>query len=201
MAEQQVSTDILQIGEKLKYFRKLRSLSIRVLAEKAGISPNTISLIESNASSPTVATLQNIANVLDIPLAAFFTNKEQEQDIVFIKAKEHNKQVSPGLSVGVLPAQILDRRVQVMHFEIAPGASSGNESLVHPGDEMVLCLEGDLDYVVNDHIYHLKKEDSLAFKAHLPHAWFNRSGAETHFLVMITTETDQSFRSHMQTAE
>jgi len=198
MAEPHVNTtQSHEIGEKLKSFRKAHGLSIRVLAEKASLSPNTISLIESSASSPTVATLQTIANVLDIPLSAFFTNPEPEDDVVLIKAQDQDKQVTPGLSVSVFPSHVLDHRVRVMHFAIGPGASSGNESLVHPGDELVMCLQGELEYVVMDRVYRLKKQDSLAFKAHLPHSWYNRSQAETHFLVLITTETDLSFRAHV----
>lgn len=190
-----------EIGEKLRFFRKSKGLSIRVLAEKAGVSPNTISLIESNSTSPTVATLQALANVLDVPLSAFFTHDEKDEEVILIKALEQDEEVARGLNVSVFPTSILNQRVRVMHFSIAPGMESGNEALVHPGDELVLCLEGELEYVVKDRIYRLAEEESLAFKANLPHSWRNRSRAETRFLVMVTTETDQSFRSHMQPAE
>lgn len=189
------------IGEKIRSLRKAHKLSIRVLAQKAGLSPNTISLIESNSTSPTVATLQTIANVFDVPLATLFTNAEQEAEIILIKAQDREKQVTPGLSVSVYPGGVLDQRVRVMHFAIGPGVSSGNESLVHPGDELVLCLQGELEYVVQDRVYRLKKHDSLAFKANLPHSWFNRHQAASHILVLITTEPDQTFRSHIQPVE
>lgn len=189
------------ISEKIRFLRKAHKLSIRVLAQKAGLSPNTISLIESNATSPTVATLQTIANVFDVPLAAFFTNADQEAEIILIKAQDQSKQVTPGVSVSVFPGNVLNQRVRVMHFTINPGMSSGNESLVHPGDELVICMQGELEYVVQDRIYRLKQHDSLAFKANLPHAWTNRSQADCRFLVLITAEPDQAFRSHIRPLE
>jgi uncharacterized cupin superfamily protein len=70
--------------------------------------------------------------------------------------------------------------------------------MVHPGDELVICTQGELEYRVKDTIYNLKEQDSLAFNAGSPHSFYNRSRAETHFLVLITTETDQAFRFHMQ---
>jgi transcriptional regulator with XRE-family HTH domain len=186
------------MGERLRALRKSQGYSIRVLAEKAGVSPNTISLIESNTTSPTVATLQTIANVLVVPLSAFFTSDEQTEEVIQIKGTEHERQVAPGLRVSVFPASVLDQRVRVMYFTIQPGIGSGNEPLVHPGDELVFCLQGELEYVVKDRVYRLKKQESLAFEASLPHSWYNRSQGETHFLVLVTTETDQSFRSHIQ---
>jgi transcriptional regulator with XRE-family HTH domain len=185
------------IGKRLRYFRKSRAFSIRLLAEKASLSPNTISLIESNSTSPTVGTLQTIANVLDIPLAAFFVEPNQEEEIILVNELAQKKEVTPGIKVSVYPRQVLDNRIQVMHFSVEPGGSSGSDPLVHPGDELVLCFEGEIDYIVNERVFKLKREDSLGFKGNLPHSWVNNSQSEAHFLVLITTEYDQSYRSHI----
>jgi transcriptional regulator with XRE-family HTH domain len=186
------------IGEKLRLFRKERGLSIRVLAERAGLSPNTISLIENNSASPTVTTLYTIANVLDIPLSAFFIEDENGEEVRLVRAQDRERTVIPGVKVSVLPGDILDRRVHILHFVVEPGKGSGNDQMVHPGDELVICTQGELEYRVKDTIYNLKEQDSLAFNGSFHHSFFNRSRAETHFLVMITTETDQAFRFHMQ---
>lgn len=199
MAEQKGSIpQPLGIGEKLRLFRKERGLSIRVLAERAGLSPNTISLIENNSASPTVTTLYTIANVLDIPLSAFFIEGENGEEVRLIKAQDRERTVTPGVKVSVLPGDVLDRCVHILHFVVEPGKGSGNDQMVHPGDELVICIQGELEYRVKDTIYNLKEQDSLTFNAGFPHSFYNRSQAETHFLVLITTETDQSFRFHMQ---
>ncbi len=186
------------IGEKLRAFRKERRYSIRVLAERAGLSPNTITLIENNNASPTVTTLYSIANALDIPLSAFFIEDENNNDLHLIQAQDREKVVMPGLKVSVLPGKILDQRVHVLHFTVEPGQGSGSEQMIHPGDELVICTQGELEYRVKDSIYTLKEQDSLAFNGSYPHSFYNRSQAETHFLVLITTETDQTFRFHVQ---
>lgn len=186
------------IGDKLKTFRKERKLSIRVLAERAGLSPNTITLIENNNASPTVTTLHSISNALDIPLSAFFIEDTNGQDVYYFQAQEHEKILMPGLKVSVLPRIILDQRVHALQFTVEAGKGSGNEQMVHPGEELVICTRGELEYRVNDTIYQLKEQDSLAFDGSNPHSFFNRSQVETHFLVLITTETDQSFRFHLQ---
>jgi transcriptional regulator with XRE-family HTH domain len=184
------------VGEKLRSFRKERGLSIRVLAERAGLSPNTISLIENNSASPTVTTLYSIANVLDIPLSAFFIEKEPEEEVRLVSFLDRVRSVAPGIDVSVLPENFLDRRAHILHFVIEPGKSSGNDQMVHPGEELVICFRGELEYRVKNSIYKLSERDSLAFSADFPHSFHNRSQSETEFLVLISTEADQTFRFH-----
>ena len=58
----------------LGYVPSVRSegLPQRMLAERAGVSPNTISLIERDETSPSVATLQQLAAALDVKMSYFF---------------------------------------------------------------------------------------------------------------------------------
>jgi transcriptional regulator with XRE-family HTH domain len=199
MADQNRSTfEPHGVGEKLRAFRKERGLSIRVLADRAGLSPNTISLIENNSTSPTVTTLYSIANVLDVPLSAFFVEDENGEEVRLVRAHDNERTVIPGVKVSVMPGDVLDRRVHILHFVVETGKGSGDDQMVHPGDELVICIQGELEYRVKDTIYNLKEQDSLAFNAGFPHSFYNRSRTETHFLILITTEADQAFRFHVQ---
>lgn len=57
---------------KLKIERTKKGLSQERLAELAGVSPSTISLIERGVQSPTVETVGAIAKALDIELYKLF---------------------------------------------------------------------------------------------------------------------------------
>ena len=50
----------------LRHWREQRGLSVRALAERAGVSYPTISRIESGRMSPTVEMLEKLAKALDI---------------------------------------------------------------------------------------------------------------------------------------
>lgn len=65
--------DSFQIGEQIKYYRKLKKLSQENLALSAGVNPAFVGYIERGIKSPTVTTLQKIANALDISLAELFS--------------------------------------------------------------------------------------------------------------------------------
>ena len=65
------------LGDKLRHLRSERNISQRDLARLAGLSPNSISLIERDETSPSVATLQSLASALNIRMSYFFEEEAQ----------------------------------------------------------------------------------------------------------------------------
>lgn len=59
------------VGDYIKDIRKGNKMSVRVLAEKTGLTIGYISNIEKNRSSPTLSTLNKICDALNIPLSEF----------------------------------------------------------------------------------------------------------------------------------
>ena len=67
----------MRVHLRIQKFRQQRGLSQRGLAEKAGISAAGLSQIESGQASPSVATLEKLADALGSPMASFFTEQEE----------------------------------------------------------------------------------------------------------------------------
>jgi transcriptional regulator with XRE-family HTH domain len=65
----------VDIGNRLRHVRLMHNLSQRELAKRAGVTNSTISLIESNASNPSVGALKRILDGIPIGLAEFFSGK------------------------------------------------------------------------------------------------------------------------------
>lgn len=61
-----------RVGSRLKEFRKTRELTQEALAEAADRSVDAISALERGLVLPSFETLERLAVVLDVPLAAFF---------------------------------------------------------------------------------------------------------------------------------
>lgn len=53
-------------GENIKKIRKRKNMTGKRLAELAGYAPSFISEIEHNKTTPTISTLENIAQALDV---------------------------------------------------------------------------------------------------------------------------------------
>ncbi|MCP5007346.1 MAG: response regulator [Planctomycetes bacterium] len=62
----------LKIGRKLREIRKERKLTLKQLAERAGISVSLISQIERAESAASISTLNKIVSILNIKLGALF---------------------------------------------------------------------------------------------------------------------------------
>lgn len=63
------------IGEKIKKDRLLQNMSLRDLAKKSGVSKTTLSDIENNKTNPTMATLEKIADALEINIEFWFRSE------------------------------------------------------------------------------------------------------------------------------
>ena len=52
-------------------------------------------------------------------------------------------------------------------------AHSGGKAMEHPGEELVLLLEGKLEFEVDGETFSLAAGDSLHFRTDRPHRWRN----------------------------
>ena len=77
----------MELGEKLKYFRESKKMSIYRLAQEADISQGHISDLENGRNQPTIDTLKRLIAPLGITLAEFF-NEDNEISVLTEKEKE-----------------------------------------------------------------------------------------------------------------
>jgi len=108
----------VDIGQRLRKMREARGLSQRELAAKAGLTNGTISLIEKNRTSPSVASLKSLLDAIPISMAEFFaTFDDDTAPQVFYRAAEFTE-VSPGTQGQVSLRQLgnaADHALQVLH--------------------------------------------------------------------------------------
>ena len=56
----------------------------------------------------------------------------------------------------------------------------------HSGHEFVLCLRGQLEYVIDNQEYLLESGDSLLFSGSLEHKWRNPGNIVTTALILLS---------------
>ncbi|MBX6353214.1 MAG: helix-turn-helix transcriptional regulator [Thermoflavifilum sp.] len=57
------------LGERVKYYRQLRNLSVRELAKRAGVSVSYIYAIEAGSRGHNIVKLEQIAKALGVSLS------------------------------------------------------------------------------------------------------------------------------------
>lgn len=176
----------VNVGSRMAELRQERNFSIRALARASGLSANALSMIERGRTSPSVSTLYRLAEALQVPVTAFFRLEASKEKIVFCKANERTRlPFSRGLWEG-LGGEHFIGHVEPFMLTLEAGGSSGPHGMLHSGHEFVLCLRGQLEYMVEGQRFVLEPGDSLLFAAHMKHRWRNHGGVVTNALIVLS---------------
>jgi transcriptional regulator with XRE-family HTH domain len=176
----------IHVGQLLRQLREERGISIRELSRRSGLSANALSMIERGLSSPSVSTLYRLTDALKVPITALFRQDQSQQAIVFRSISERTQIPFPlGVWEG-LGGEAFTYRMQPFMLTLESGAESGPEKIIHTGSEFVICVQGSLEYEVEEKIYILEPGDSLLFAARLTHRWRNPGKTVTKALIVLS---------------
>lgn len=184
----------LDIGNRLRAIRKERGLSQRELATRAGLTNGTISLIEQNKTSPSVASLKSLLDAIPISLADFFSTLEDSNSPKYFYTAEEFTEIAPSdtdaagtpiLSLRQLGAQ-QGSALQVLHERYAPGADTGPELLSHDAEEAGIIIRGKIEITVDDEVQVLGPGAGYLFSSRLPHRFRNTGDEECEIISACT---------------
>jgi transcriptional regulator with XRE-family HTH domain len=183
-----VEERIVKIGQKIKQLRKELELSIRETAKLAGTSPSTIQKIESNGMVPSIAILMKIAQGLKRNVSFFIGEENEPREVVLVP--RHGRETAyvsaSKLKIEDLGSDIRDARLEATLLTIEKGGRSGKDPLIHPGEEVKLCLEGRIAYHIGEQEYVLGPGDCIHFKSDRPHFWKNIGQGRAKILSICT---------------
>ncbi len=176
----------LALGPRIRALRQSRRLTLRVVAERAGVTESFLSQVERDVTSPSIATVQRIARALDLSIAQLFA-----EDLVtgrVVRREARRRVAYPGLrAVDEFLTSNIAGRLQVILSTIEPGGGTGEEPYTHDSDEeVVVVLAGVLDLWVGDEHYVLRDGDAITFPSRLPHWNMNRGTEPATVLFCLT---------------
>jgi transcriptional regulator with XRE-family HTH domain len=177
------------LGSRLRDVRKERDLSQRELADLAGLSSNSISLIERDEISPSVATLQRLAAALAVKMSYFFESATQAR-VLHFRVNERPAIRGAGLTIEGLGAHLEGQQMEPFFITLAPHADMGAGRVAHEGHEFVCCLAGRLHYDIDGAAYLLDPGDFLLFEADSPHRWGNPGDEPARLLLVLHSPDD-----------
>jgi len=171
------------IGSQIRAIREQRKISLRALAERCNLSANAISLIERGENSPTVSSLQALAVALNVRITDFF-EQAHDQAVVLVRKDQRLRTDGNGLVMESLGIGLRNQQLEPFLVKIDPNSGTVNEPIVHPGQEFIYCLGGELEYRVANQSYRLQAGDSLLFEASQPHC-FSNVGESTATILLV----------------
>ena len=177
------------IGARLRDLRAARELSLRQLARLIGASPSLLSQIENGKVTPSVDTLYLLSTAFGVPVAVFFGDPAPavtEPAGAWVVRVDDRQRIN--LEHGVTWENLLPREeagLRFMEIRYAPGATSGEHMLRHPGRDLFVVLEGELTFQIGFAEHRLNAGDSISFANFEPHQLRNDGSLAARAIVCV----------------
>ena len=148
-------------------------MTITQLAGIVGISGGMLSKIETGHASPSLSTLQALADAFNVPVTDFLRKFEEEMDVTYVKAGGGLPIERRGTRAGYeyrLLGHTVGKSIAVEpYFIVLPEDSEVFPLFQHDGMEFNYVVQGQFLYRHGDKTYLLSERDSLFFDANVPH--------------------------------
>lgn len=178
------------VGQRLRGLRRARGLSLEAMAASTGLSIGFISQIERGLSSPSLRVLALLADTLNIGIGGLFEPAAQDEPdpdpiVVFRKDRPELQLWRAGITKQLLTPTGGTQGMSLFHMVLKPGASTGEDSFSHEGEEAGLVLAGRLTLVVEARTLHLAEGDSFRFESRRPHRFSNPDAREPTVVLWV----------------
>jgi len=176
------------LGKSIRAARVRRSLSLRELAAKAGVTASALSQLERDQLNPTLATLKAIATALNITIGSLFAPPTMKRRLVVHPGER--KQLSPrrGIAYYLLTPDLAGQ-IEFILSVYDVGASTGEEAFAYPAEQCGLVLQGVAEVHLGDVAHRLEAGDSIRFDCSIPHRIANVGSTELQCLWAIVPPT------------
>lgn len=175
------------IGDHVRRLRLKRHVSVRTFAAQTGFSPSFISQLENGLVSPSLGSLQKIAETLGVTLGEFFAataNSAEESLIVRPSERRRLDSTWTDAHLEALGPMTRSRRLEPVLAIFGPGGKSGKHVHSQSHEEFAFVLRGCVRLTLSDEESDLCAGDAVTLPAHAPHRWENRAKEPVEILLI-----------------
>ena len=175
----------MQIGEKVRILRMEKQLTQEELANRRELSKGFISQVENDLTSPSIATLIDILEILGTNLPDFFSDTKEEKvtytkDDMFEKDDDDLK-----YSLMWLIPNAQKNEMEPIMITLKPGGQYIEEE-PHEGEEFGYVLAGTIILHLGKKKYKVKKGESFYYKAKVNH-FIENTGKSPAKVIWVST--------------
>ncbi len=176
-------TNEVRIGSRLKAARKANGYTLDQLAAATGLTKGFLSRVERDETSPSVASLITLCEVMSIEVGSLFS----APDVALVR-----REGAPAINLGGtgVNEQLMTPRgqakLQLVHSTIEPGGSGGQDLYtINCEVEVLYVLKGSVELRFSDRVQQLRAGDALTFAGGEPHTWSNASNSRSAEVVWV----------------
>jgi transcriptional regulator with XRE-family HTH domain len=174
------------IGEHIRRLRSDRGLSVRAFAAQTGFSPSFISQLENGQVSPSLGSLQKIAETLGVTLGEFFAAAETGEVPLIVRVENRSRMDSTWTDAHIeaLGAMAGSRRLEPVLVMFGPGGKSGQHPHAPSREEFAFIVTGEVTLTLADEENVMVAGDAVTLPAQAPRLWQNRTDAIAEILIV-----------------
>lgn len=163
--------ETLRIGPPMRASRQKAGMTLQDVARLAGVSIGYLSLIERDQATPTLTTLDRIAQALGVGLDRFVVRPEPVECVTRAAERQRFQVGSDLLGYERVSAQFPGSELSSYVLTFAPGYHA--EAVDHAGEEHVYVLSGAMELRLDGKLLHLTAGDSVHYPSTRAHALAN----------------------------
>jgi transcriptional regulator with XRE-family HTH domain/KaiC/GvpD/RAD55 family RecA-like ATPase len=172
------SPNRIELGVRLRELRVKKGISQADLAKMVGVTPSTISQVESNLIYPSLPALFKMAEVLSVDVGSFFHSGHANTRKIIFQASHAVETELPSPDASSVNAKLLipidfSSRGEPYLLEIPSHSKIPSHFFVHKGEEMGYLLSGRLEVTINRVQYKLTSGDTIYLTSEIPSQWNN----------------------------
>ncbi|GAA2094441.1 XRE family transcriptional regulator [Kitasatospora saccharophila] len=170
------------IAGNLKHARLVRGMSLRDLAERAGVSKGLLSQLEHSAANPTIEALGAVAAALGLEVADLIRTPLFEPQVLSAR--------SPEEAARTLFASSEARRVGLYETALPPGGSHDSAPHGRGSEEFAYVLSGAVVLTLEQRSVSLRAGEAVRFSGEGEHSYQAAGDRPVELITMLSMPSD-----------
>ncbi len=185
--EEDRSSDLFKIGDKVRNLRKESRITQAELAMSLQMTPGAVSQIEHGVVSPSLQTLVKLSALFKKPLDYFIGGSAAVGTLKgYLVSKNNPRIASPHKNVSL--RQLIEaEEPSIRSFLVGISGDMAVEGplLLHKGKEFIAVIKGSLKIIIDNETNILEEQDSLLVTNSFVTRWQNAGDGECVFIYFL----------------
>lgn len=160
-----------KLGPLIRRRRKQLGLTLQTLCNRAGVSVGYLSQVERDNATPSLGTLAQIADGLDVGLDYFIATPRPADSLT--RAESRPQFSITGSSIGYESLASDFPGAELSSYILHVPAGYASEVVSHEGEEIIFVLDGEIEQTLDGQVFRMTAGDSLHYSGLRPHSWKN----------------------------
>lgn len=182
------SEDPRDLGNRIRFMRQQRRLTLDELAASTGLTKSYLSKVERGLSVPSISTALKVAASFNMSIGQLFGEEQTADSICVVRRKDRKTFMRRDGPSGYNYQAIATAKPfkSMEPFIMRPPLQFQDHRMFrHSGEEFIFVLAGAMEIEFGKKRITLKAGDAIYFDAHLPHRSRSLDGRTAEALVVV----------------